>query len=131
MYLLDTNICIALLKENSQAVEKFNRYFSQCYLSTIIVAELYKGVYYSQQVAKNLETLQQFIDLLLIETFDLEAAIEFGNIQSELKKIGKPTGELDALIAAVARSRHDILVTNNIKDFTNIPNLQLENWLEN
>jgi tRNA(fMet)-specific endonuclease VapC len=131
MYLLDTNICIALLKENPQAIKKFNRYFSQCYLSTIIVAELYKGVYYSQQVAKNLEILQQFIDLLPIEPFSLEAAVEFGKIQSELKKIGKPTGELDALIAAVARSRNDILVTNNIKDFTNIPKLQLENWLEN
>ncbi|MEH1813997.1 MAG: type II toxin-antitoxin system VapC family toxin [Nostoc sp.] len=131
MYLLDTNICIALLKENPHAVKKINRYFSQCYLSTIIVAELYKGVYYSQQVSKNLGNLQQFTDLLPIEPFDLEAAIEFGKIQSELKKIGKPTGELDALIAAVARSRNDILVTNNIKDFTNIPNLQLENWLEN
>jgi tRNA(fMet)-specific endonuclease VapC len=131
MYLLDTNICIALLKENPQAVKKFNRYFSQCYLSTIIVAELYKGVYYSQQVSKNLENLQQFTDLLPIEPFDLEAAIEFGKIQSELKNIGKPTGELDALIAAIARSRNDILVTNNIKDFTNIPNLRLENWLEN
>ncbi len=42
MYLLDTNICIALLKENRQAVKRFNYYFSQCYLSTIIVAELYK-----------------------------------------------------------------------------------------
>ncbi|MHC5614578.1 MAG: type II toxin-antitoxin system VapC family toxin [Nostoc sp.] len=131
MYLLDTNICIALLKENPQAVKKFNRYFSQCYLSTIIVAELYKGVYYSQQVFNNLENLQQFTDLLPIEPFDLEAAIEFGKIQSELKNIGKPTGELDALIAAIARSRNDILVTNNIKDFSNIPNLQLENWLEN
>ncbi|MEH2125651.1 type II toxin-antitoxin system VapC family toxin [Nostoc sp.] len=131
MYLLDTNICIALLKENPQAVKNFNRYFSKCYLSTIIVAELYKGVYYSQQMSKNLENLQQFTDLLPIEPFDLEAAIEFGKIQSELKNIGKPTGELDALIAAVARSHNDILVTNNIKDFTNIPNLQLENWLEN
>ncbi|MCC5627312.1 type II toxin-antitoxin system VapC family toxin [Nostoc sphaeroides CHAB 2801] len=131
MYLLDTNICIALLKENPQAVKKFNRYFSQCYLSTIIVAELYKGVYYSQQMSKNLENLQQFTELLPIEPFDLEAATEFGKIQSELKNIGKPTGELDALIAAVARSRNDILVTNNIKDFSNIDNLQLENWLEN
>ncbi|MDZ8079058.1 MAG: type II toxin-antitoxin system VapC family toxin [Nostoc sp. DcaGUA01] len=109
-----------------------NRYFSQCYLSTIIVAELYKGVYYSQQVLNNLENLQQFSELLPIEPFDLEAAIEFGKIKSELKKIGKPTGELDALIAAVVRPQNDILVTNNnIKDFSNIPNLQLENWLEN
>ncbi|AFY42595.1 type II toxin-antitoxin system VapC family toxin [Nostoc sp. PCC 7107] len=131
MYLLDTNICIALLKADTQAVKKFNFYFGQCYLSTIIVAELYKGVYYSQQVAKNLEDLQQFIDLLPIEPFDINAACEFGKIQSELKKIGKLTGEVDALVAAVARSRNDIVVTNNIKDFVNIPNLQLENWLNN
>ena len=71
MYLLDTNICIALLKENPQAVKKINCYFSQCYLSTIIVAELYKGVYYSQQVSNNLESLQQFTDLLPIEPFHL------------------------------------------------------------
>ncbi|BAZ89910.1 hypothetical protein NIES932_13940 [Raphidiopsis curvata NIES-932] len=127
MYLLDTNICIALLNENPQAVAKFNRYFSQCYLSIIVVSELYKGVYCSQQVAKNLETLTEFIELLPVEPFEIEAAIEFGKIQSELRKIGKPTGEFDALIAAVARSRNDILVTNNIKDFINIPNLKLEN----
>ncbi|EFA69702.1 type II toxin-antitoxin system VapC family toxin [Cylindrospermopsis raciborskii] len=131
MYLLDTNICIALLNENRQAVAKFNRYFSQCYLSIIVVSELYKGVYCSQQVAKNLETLTEFIELLAVEPFEIEAAIEFGKIQSELRKIGKPTGEFDALIAAVARSRNDILVTNNIKDFINIPNLKLDNWLEN
>ncbi|OHY32720.1 twitching motility protein PilT [Cylindrospermopsis raciborskii CS-508] len=131
MYLLDTNICIALLNENRQAVAKFNRYFSQCYLSIIVVSELYKGVYCSQQVAKNLETLTEFIELLPVEPFEIEAAIEFGKIQSELRKIGKPTGEFDALIAAVAHSRNDILVTNNIKDFINIPNLKLDNWLEN
>ncbi|MEA5559024.1 type II toxin-antitoxin system VapC family toxin [Nodularia spumigena] len=130
MYLLDTNICIALLKENPQAVTKFNRFFSQCYLSIIVVSELYKGVYCSRQVAKNLETLEQFIELLTVEQFDLDAAMEFGKIQSELRNIGKPTGEFDALIASVARSREDILITNNIKDFENIANLKLDNWLE-
>lgn len=43
--------------------------------------------------------------------------------------MGKPTGELDALIAAVARSRRDIVVTDNTRHFENIPNLTLENWL--
>jgi tRNA(fMet)-specific endonuclease VapC len=130
MYLLDTNICIALLNDNPLAVTKFNRFFSQCYLSIIVVSELYKGVYCSRQIAKNLDILAQFTELLLVEQFDLDAAIEFGKIQSELRKIGKPTGEFDALIAAVARFRDDILVTNNIKDFENIPNLKLDNWLE-
>ncbi|QLE58524.1 type II toxin-antitoxin system VapC family toxin [Nostoc sp. TCL26-01] len=130
MYLLDTNICIALLNEHPLAITKFNRFFSQCYLSIIVVSELYKGVYCYQQVAKNLEILAQFTEFLSVEPFEIEAAIEFGKIQSELRKIGKPTGEFDALIAAVARSRDDILVTNNIKDFINIPNLKLDNWLE-
>ncbi|WP_445635250.1 Ribonuclease VapC [Nostoc sp. DSM 114161] len=130
MYLLDTNICIALLNANPQAVTKFNRFFSQCYLSIIVVSELYKGVYCSQQVAKNIEILEQFAELLPVEPFNLDAAIEFGKIQSELRKIGKPTGEFDALIAAVARSRDDVIVNNNIKYFINIANLKLDNWLE-
>ena len=130
MYLLDTNICIALLNENRKVVARFNRVFSQCYISTIVLSELYKGVYGSRQLEKNLDSLQQFIELISIEPFDLNAAVEFGKIQSELKQIGKPTGEIDALIAAVARSRDDVIVTNNIKDFENIPNLELENWLE-
>lgn len=130
MYLLDTNICIALLNGNSKVLPIFNCYFNQCYLSTIVVSELYKGVYCSKQVEKNLATLSQLTELLPIESFDIDAAREFGKIQSELRQIGRPTGEVDALIAAVVRSRNDILVTNNIKDFENIPNLQLENWLE-
>ena len=129
MYLLDTNICIALLNDNRNAIKKFNFYFSQCYLSVIIVSELYKGVYCSKQVENNLQTLAKFIELLPVEPFDLSAAIEFGKIQGELKQIGKPTGEIDVLIAGVARSRGDIIVTNNIKDFQNISNIQLEDWL--
>lgn len=130
MYLLDTNICIALLQGDRLAVQRFNRFFGQCYLSTIIVAELYKGVYCSGQFQRNLDTLVSFVELLPLEPFTVDAAEEFGKIQLELRSIGRPTGELDALIAAVARSRGDIIVTNNIKDFENIENLQLENWLQ-
>ncbi|HAA26672.1 MAG TPA: twitching motility protein PilT [Cyanobacteria bacterium UBA8553] len=129
MYLLDTNICIALLKQNHQAVAEFNSKSNQCYLLTIVIAELYKGVYCSSRVEQNLMTLNQFIDLMPIVNFNLSAAIEFGKIQAELRRIGRPTGELDAMIAAVARSRGDSLVTDNIRHFENITKLQLENWL--
>ena len=64
-----------------------------------------------------------------IVPFDSDAAAEFGIIQGELRRMGRPTGELDALIAAVARARGDILVTHNTRDFINIPGLQLEDWL--
>ncbi len=103
--------------------------FSQCYISTIVIAELYKGAYCSQKVQENIININQFSSLITVINFDENAAEEFGKIQAELKSIGKPTGVLDAVIAAVARSRADILVTNNTRHFINIPALQLENWL--
>lgn len=129
MYLLDTNICIALLKNHPNAASKFAQHFRVCYLSSIGVAELYKGVYYSRKIEQNLDNLEKFIDLLPIVDFDSIAAREFGQIQGELKRIGKPTGELDAMIAAVAKSRNFVLVTDNLKHFQNIIQLETENWL--
>ena len=129
MYLLDTNICIALMKGNRLAVSRFNQVFPRCQISTIVVAELYKGIYLSQQRDTNLAGLATLTQLLKIIPFTIEAAEEFGKIQSELRQLGKPTGEIDALIASVARSSSCILVTHNIKDFENIPNLQLDDWL--
>jgi len=129
MYLLDTNICIAILKKDKNAVDHFSLKYQDCYLSTLVLAELYKGVYCSTKVEKNLAHLTQFEKQLPKVIFDEQAALEFGKIQGELRKIGKPTGHLDALLAGVARSRHDILVTDNTRHFINIKGLMLENWL--
>ncbi|MBD2772260.1 PIN domain-containing protein [Iningainema tapete] len=129
MYLLDTNICIALNNRNPQALAEFYLKSSECYISTIVLAELYKGAYCSQKIEQNIKRINEFTSRIIVFDFDKNAAIEFGKIQAELRRMGKPTGEIDAFIAAVARSRQDILVTNNIRDFENIPNLQLENWL--
>jgi tRNA(fMet)-specific endonuclease VapC len=129
MYLFDTNICIALMNGDRLAIQAFNRIFPQCYASTIVIAELYKGIYGSQRQSENLNALNDLTQLLEVVSFSTEAALEFGLIQNELKQMGRPTGELDSLIGAVARSRGDILVTHNTRDFENIPNLQLEDWL--
>ncbi len=129
MYLLDTNICIALLKGNSQVIASFNAHADECYISAINVAELYKGVHCSQRKEQNLASIKLFLEDMPIVSFDVLAAEEFGKIQAELRQIGKPTGELDAMIGAVARSRHDCLVTNNTKHFINISSLDLENWI--
>ncbi|MDB9536154.1 type II toxin-antitoxin system VapC family toxin [Dolichospermum planctonicum CS-1226] len=130
MYLLDTNICIAILKGNENVVSQFHEKHQSCYLSSLVLAELYKGVYCSTKLERNLDNLKKFSNLLPMIDFDEKAAIEFGKIQNELRKIGKPTGQLDALIAAVAISQNYILVTDNTRDFENITNLILENWLK-
>jgi tRNA(fMet)-specific endonuclease VapC len=129
VYLLDTNTCIAVINRNPHALLEFTTKATQCYLSTIVMAELYKGAYCSQRIEHNLSTIHQFIGVLQIVGFEQQAADEFGKIQAELRRMGRPTGDIDAMIAAVARSRQYILVTNNIRHFENIPNLQLENWL--
>ncbi len=130
MYLLDTNICIALLEENTRATREFILKPDLCYVSTIVVSELYKGVYCSTKIERNLTILINFLQEVLVFDFDRAAAEEFGKIQGELRKKGKPTGEMDALIAAMARSRGDILVTNNVRHFENISGLAIANWLE-
>jgi tRNA(fMet)-specific endonuclease VapC len=129
VYLLDTNIWIALNNKNSQAIAQFYAKANECYIPTIVLAELYKGAYCSQKIEQNLLRINELNKSIIVVPFDKNASEEFGKIQAELRRIGRPTGEIDALIAAVARSRQDILVTNNIKHFENIPNLELENWL--
>ncbi len=129
MYLLDTNICIAILKENPNVIKQFQFKYQDSYLSSLVVAELYKGVYCSTQIENNLTILEQFINKFIILEFNEKDGLEFGKIQGELRRIGKPTGVVDALLAAMARSRNAILVTDNTKHFININNLQLENWL--
>ncbi len=127
MYLLDTNICIAILKRNENVLNHFRLKYRECYISTLVLGELYKGVYCSTKVEENLFNLNQFLAQLPIIAFDEKSAFEFGKIQGELRKIGKPTGHLDALIAGVVRSRNDILVTDNTRHFQNLVNIQLEN----
>lgn len=131
MYLLDTNICIAINNLNSKIVTIFYQKYSQCYVPTIVIAELYKGAYCSQKIEQNLTRINHFLNLIpMIVDFDQQAAVEFGKIQGELRKQGKPTGEIDAIIAAIARSRGDIIVTNNTRHFIEISKLQIENWLD-
>jgi predicted nucleic acid-binding protein len=78
MYLLDTNICIAIIKGNENVVSHFHKKHESCYLATLVLAELYKGVYCSSKVERNLDNLQRFASLLPIIDFDEKAAIEFG-----------------------------------------------------
>ena len=87
-------------------------------------------VFTAHKKLKNLVNLNDFLSLVAVVEFDRAAALEFGMIQAELRRKGMPTGEIDALIAAVARSRSDTLITDNVRHFENIENLKLENWLQ-
>ena len=129
-YMLDTNIVIYTMKQRPIEVkEKFNAVSTQLCISSISVAELIFGAENSQTPEKNLKIIENFLSRLQILDYGVDAAIQYGNIKAHLKKIGTPIGENDLHIAAHARSKGLILVTNNTKEFERVPALQIENWV--
>lgn len=130
-YLLDTNICIYIIKK--QPVEVFNR-LRKCAvgdvaISSVTLAELEYGAAKSSKPAQNRNALIAFLSPLEILSFDDRAAIHYGDIRSCLERKGKIIGSMDMLIAAHARSIPLILVTNNMDEFSRVPDLRVENWV--
>lgn len=126
--LLDTNIVIAYFKGEHGISEKVLSRIEEIALSSLVVSELDYGAKASQKAQENLAKLYSFINLVEIIPFDLECAKTLGTIKSKLRLIGKPTGEVDALIAATAISLNATLITRNQKHFENIEGLKLEIW---
>jgi tRNA(fMet)-specific endonuclease VapC len=131
-YLLDTNICIYLIKQKPQKViEKFQTLtISDIGISSITVAELEYGVAKSLQQEKNRAALLQFLLPLEIIEFNQGSATIYGSIRSDLESRGLVIGAMDMLIASHALSLGVTLVTNNVREFSRIPALSLENWAE-
>ena len=129
-YLLDTNICIYIMnKRPAKVINKFKqREVGEIGLSSITVSELQYGVAKSNQRELNRQRLNEFITPLEILAYDELAAEAYGDIRIQLEKSGQPIGRLDTLIAAHARSRNAILVTNNEKEFQRVADLKVENW---
>lgn len=131
-YLLDTNICIYLIKRRpSHLNPRFEaQAMGEIGLSSITVAELQFGVEKSNFVQRNQAALDQFLVPLHIVCFDAESAVRYGQIRSFLENQGAPIGSLDTLIAAHALRLDVTLVTNNVQEFQRVPGLRLENWAQ-
>jgi tRNA(fMet)-specific endonuclease VapC len=129
-YLLDTNICIYIIKRKPEIVlERFRKLaLGSVGISAITLAELEYGIRKSGNPNRNQEALDQFLVPLDFAAFDYNATVEYGRIRAELERIGTPIGPLDTLIAAHALSLNVTLVTNNKKEFNRIPALKIENW---
>ena len=129
-FMLDTNICIYIIKQKPQKVmEHFRRYLAgDVGISSITLAELQYGVAKSQHVQENQEALKEFVLPLEIAQFDEDAARAYGTVRAGLEKSGKPIGAMDTLIGAHALSLGLTLVTNNTKEFKQIKNLKVVDW---
>ena len=131
-YLLDTNICIYLIKKRPLAtLERFRQYSPKdVAISAITLFELQYGIEKSQYRERSENALAKFLLPLNLIEFDRFTAVEAAMIRAQLEKKGMPIGPYDLLIAGLARSLDMTLVTNNIKEFERIDGLHIENWAE-
>ncbi len=129
-YMLDTNLCIATIREKPVAVRAaFNLHHSQMCISSVTVMELLYGVELSAQPQRNLAQVEGFIARLDVLDYDPAAAAHTAQIRAELKKAGTQIGPYDQMIAGHARSRGLVVVTNNTREFQRVAGLRLEDWI--
>ncbi|EPL9572417.1 type II toxin-antitoxin system tRNA(fMet)-specific endonuclease VapC [Providencia rettgeri] len=130
-YLLDTNIVIFTIKRRPESLlPKFNQYASQLAISSITLAELVFGAEKSMNPAKNLAVVSDFVSRLMVLPYDDLAAFHYGDIRASLERQGRRIGENDLHIAAHARSKGLIVVTNNTREFEIVDGLRLEDWVK-
>jgi tRNA(fMet)-specific endonuclease VapC len=132
MFLLDTNICILLIRQKStQVLATLTSYaITDIGISAITVAELQYGVQRSTKQSQNQQALNQFLLPLTILPFDDGTALQYGWIRAYLEAQGLPIGALDTLIAAHAIQHNLTLVTNNIREFSRVHGLTVEDWTQ-
>ncbi|TGK71126.1 type II toxin-antitoxin system VapC family toxin [Leptospira wolffii] len=130
MYLLDTNICIFLIKKKNQMVlDKLKKNLNKgLFISSLTLAELEFGIENSEHKEKNRVSLIEFLSIFDILPFEQSDAQAFGIIKTDLKKSGNLIGSIDTLLAAQALSRDLVFVTNNTKEFIRVKNLKIEDW---
>ena len=129
-YLLDTNICIYIIKKKPKnVIERFRQTsISDIGVSSITLSELEYGVVKSAKPGQNKLALAQFMAPIDIYAYDDVAAQHYGKIRARLEKQGTPIGALDMLIAAHALALDSVLITNNESEFKRVSKLKIENW---
>ena len=130
MFLLDTNICILIMKNRSPEAAKrlLSHAPSEIAVSSVTVYELAYGAARSKWPEKNRQNVRLFLAPFTILPFDSADAIAAGEIRQQLERIGTPIGPYDLQIAAQGLARGLTVVTHNTGEFSRVPGLRLADW---
>jgi len=129
-YLLDTNLCIRVLRDRPQGLRpKFNDVADSLCISTIVMTELLHGAAKSARPEHNRREVERFAARLEVLLFDDHAADHAADIRAVLERKGQSIGGYDVLIAGHARSRGLTVITGNLGEFSRVDGLRCEDWL--
>ncbi len=130
IYLLDTNACISYLNNAASPVRQRLQELgpTTVRVCSIVEAELRFGVEKSARRASNFLKLDRFLSAFNSLPFDSQAAHAYARIRHELSRAGTPIGPNDLMIAAIAITNQAILVTHNVREFSRVEGLRIEDW---
>ena len=128
-YMLDTNLCIRVLRDRPPALRpRFNAEADVLSISTVVLTELMCGAEKSRKPVENRQEVLRFAARLEVLPFDDQAAAHAAEIRAALDRRGQMIGGYDVLIAGQADARNLTLVTHNTGEFARIPALRIEDW---
>jgi tRNA(fMet)-specific endonuclease VapC len=132
MYLLDTNACIGILNNTSASLVACLRAHapSEIRLCAVTKAELLFGARHSGRPSDNLRLLARFFEPFVSLSFDDACAERYGSVRADLATEGRMIGPNDLLIASVALAHDLTLVTHNLREFSRVSGLKIEDWQE-
>ena len=131
-YLLDTNICVFLFRRKFPSVLQrlHQTQAGEVGISAVTLAELRYGADRSSDPPKNHAVIDAFLTTVAVVEFREDAARLYGLVHSDSESRGTPIGPLDNMIAAHTLSLGVTLVTNNVREFSRVTGLVVEDWCE-
>jgi tRNA(fMet)-specific endonuclease VapC len=130
-HLLDTNVCIDVLRGESSVIDRIRTLSpDDCVISSITYFELISGARKASHPDREASKIHRLASTLLLQSFDCHAAEQAAMIRTTLENAGRKIGAYDALIAGHAMALGLICVTNNVREFSRVQGLQIENWRE-
>lgn len=127
--LLDTNICSEILRGNEAVAGHLAGHApSTVRLCSVVYAELQHGARASRAVASNLRSVEAFCSPFESLPFTDDCARVYGQVRATLQGTGQMMGSNDLMIAATAISTGATLVTNDVREFSRVPDLQVVSW---
>ena len=129
MYLLDTNTLIYFFKGQGKVPERLLAVPpGEIAVPSVIVFEIETGIAKSRESERLRQDLDDFLTMVTVLPFGMPEARSAARIRAGVESVGIRIGPYDTLIAATALANALVLVTRNVREFSRIDGLQVENW---